>query len=44
MVPPSSTHVFMMDESANTWNSGSATTTVSLASNSNSRPGISAFM
>ena len=44
MVPPSRTQVFMIDDSANTWNSGSATTTVSSAANSNSRPGMSAFM
>ena len=44
MVPPSRTQVFMIDDSANTWNSGSATTATSSSANSNSRPGMSAFM
>ena len=44
IVPPSSTQVFMTDDSANTWNSGSATSTTSSTLNSNSRPGMSAFM
>ena len=44
MVPPSRMQVFMTDDSANTWNSGSATIATSSALNSNSRPGMSAFM